>query len=88
MEDAKRQLAFALEKYPERVEIAPLESLMMDSARQNAKRPAYVQLALPDEVVKALRGARGDGDLLLLARVPREVIERSTSRIVLPGEVG
>jgi hypothetical protein len=87
MEDPKQQLAFALEKYPERVEIASLASLMVDSARQNAKRPAYVQIALPDDVVKSLRGARSGGDLLLLARVPREVLERSTSRIVLPGEV-
>jgi hypothetical protein len=87
MNDPKQQLAFALDKYPERVEIASVASLMIDSARQNPKRPAYVRLALPDEVVKALRGGRGDGDLLLLARVPREVLERSGSRIVLPGEI-
>lgn len=85
MTDPKRQLAFALEKYAERVEAAPVASLLMDSARQNAKRPAYVQLAVPDEVVKALRGQR-DTDLLLLVRVPREVLERAESRIVLPGE--
>jgi hypothetical protein len=89
MEDPKKQLAYALEKYPERVELAPIASLLMDSARQNDKRPAYVQLAVPDDVVKALRGGkRSEGDLLLLARVPREVLERSESRIVLPGEVG
>jgi hypothetical protein len=84
--DPKRQLAFALDKYPERVEAAPVASLLMDSARQNAKRPAYVQLAVPDEVVKALRGQRSDSDLLLLVRVPHEVLERAESRIVLPGE--
>ncbi len=80
-------LAFALEKYPERVEAVPIRRLVIDSARQNPKRPAYVKLAVPDEVVKAARGNADAGDLVLLVRVPREVLEREDSRIVLPGEV-
>ena len=82
-----KALAYALEKYPERVEMVPLKQLVTDSARQNAKRPAYVTLSVPDEVVKSLKGNRDDRDLVLLVRVPKEILERSESLIVLPGEV-
>jgi hypothetical protein len=82
-----KALTYALGKYPERVEMVPLEQLVTDSARQNAKRPAYVTLAVPDEVVKSLKGNRDDRDLVLLVRVPKEILERSESLIVLPGEV-
>ena len=87
MDSPIEQLAYALEKYRERVEVATLQSLLMDSARQNPKRPAYVKLAVPDEVVKGLRGSREQNDLLLLVRVPKEVQDRADSPIVLPGEV-
>ena len=85
-------MSYALEKYPERVEMVPIEQLVTDSARQNAKRPAYVTLSVPDEIVKSLKGGRGgrgdeDRDLVLLVRVPKEILERSESLIVLPGEV-
>ncbi len=82
-------MSYALEKYPERVEMVPIEQLVTDSARQNPKRPAYVTLAVPDEIVKNLKGSRGgeDRDLVLLVRVPKEILERSESLIVLPGEV-
>ena len=80
-------LGFALEKYPERVEALPVDRLVMDSARQNLKRPAYVKLAAPDDLVKTLRGDPNSRDLVLVVRVPREILEREDSRIVLPGEV-
>ena len=88
MQNPEKSLAFALEKYPERVEIVPVEELLMDSARGNEKRPAYVKLAVPDDIVKALRGsADRSQELLLLVRVPKEILERSESPIILPGEV-
>ena len=87
MSDTLRSLAFALEKYPDQVEIAPIEQLVMDSARKNAKRPAWVKLAVPDDMVKNLRGSRDAKDLLLVVQVPRDVLDRVDSRIVLPGEV-
>lgn len=82
-----RSLAYALEKYPERVEMVPLRELVTESARQNDKRPAFVKLSVPDEVVKQLRGRPDDADLVLLVRVPKEVLQRQDSLIVLPGEV-
>jgi hypothetical protein len=92
MQNPRKALSYALEKYPERVEMVPIEQIVTDSARQNPKRPAYVTLAVPDEIVKNLRGGRSgrgneDRDLVLLVRVPKEVLERSESLIVLPGEV-
>ena len=92
MQNPRKALSYALEKYPERVEMVPIEQLVTDSARQNPKRPAYVTLSVPDEIVKNLRGARSDRggedrDLVLLVRVPKEILERSESLIVLPGEV-
>jgi hypothetical protein len=87
MQNPRKALAYALEKYPERVEMVPIEQIVTDSARQNPKRPAYVTLAVPDEVVKSLKGNRDDRDLVLLVRVPREILERSESLILLPGEV-
>ena len=87
LDDERQALAFALEKYPERVELAPVRNLVMDSARRNAKRPAYVKLAVPDEVVKSLRGTRESEDLVLLVRIPKAVQERAESPIVLPGEI-
>ncbi|HVR11529.1 MAG TPA: hypothetical protein VMW75_26030 [Thermoanaerobaculia bacterium] len=88
MDDPRKALSYALEKYPHKVELIPMQELVIESARQNPKRPAYVKLAVPDEVVKSLKGAtQGEHDLLLLVRVPREVLERAESRIILPGEV-
>ena len=87
MDDPRKAIEFALQKYPERVEMVPLGEIVVESARQNEKRPAYVKLAVPDEVVKGLRGRPGEGDLVLLVRVPREVLERQESLIILPGEV-
>ncbi len=86
MADHLTTLKFALEKYPEKVEAAPVAELVMDSARQSSKRPAYLKLAVPDAVVQSLRGSR-TGDVYLLVRIPGEIGERADSRIVLPGEV-
>jgi hypothetical protein len=89
MQNPLKALTFALEKYPQKVAMIPIREVVMESARQNDKRPAWVKLAVPDEVVKSLKGSRTDeGDLVMLVMVPKEVSERSESLIVLPGEVG
>jgi hypothetical protein len=88
MENSRKSLAYALEKYPERVEVVRIQELVTESARKNDKRPAFVKLSVPDEIVKQLRGRPGeDTDLVLLVRVPKEVLQRQDSLIVLPGEV-
>ena len=60
--------------------------MIIDSAREKAKRPAYVKLAVPDAVVQAVRGPRAGDDTYLLVRIPAEIGDRVDSRIVLPGE--
>ena len=88
LRNAVTALTFALDKYPDRVQVVPLARLVTESARKNEKRPAYVKLDVPDDMVKALRGKQGDDqDLMLVVVVPREVLERKESRIILPGEV-
>lgn len=87
MDDSRQLLRFALDKYPEQVEVVPLGELVVDSARESGKRPAYVKLAVPDEVVKSLRGSRQGARRVFVVRVPESVEQRAESRIVLPGEV-
>ena len=88
MDNPLKALQFVLEKYPQSVELAVVTDLLMDSARQNDRRPAFIKLAVPDEMVKALRGKREGQDLVLLVRIPADVGNRIDRRIVLPGEVG
>ena len=85
--DPRRTLLFALEKYPERIQAIDLDELVIESARQNERRPAYVKVAVPDDWVKALRGPKTRQNRWLLVEVPREVEERSESSIILPGEL-
>lgn len=87
MSDPVEALRYALEKYPERLRLLPVDQLVMDSARGNEKRPAFLKLAVPDEIVKALRGADRSKDVVLLVTIPKEVLERSESPIILPGEI-
>lgn len=87
LRNAVSSLAYALDKYPDRVQVVPLARLVTESARKNEKRPAYVKLDVPDDMVKSLRGKAGDQDLMLVVVVPKEVLERKESRIILPGEV-
>lgn len=88
MSNDKSTLAFALEKYPEQVELVPLEALVLDSTRGNDKRPATLKIAVPDEMVKALRGPRERRpNLVFLVTMPRQVAERAESPIILPNEV-
>ena len=87
MDTPQKSLAFALENHPQRVETIDVRELVMESARQNPKRPAYLQLAVPDDFVKSVRGRREDGDLVLLVRIPKEVLQRQDSRIILPGDL-
>lgn len=87
MNDPRDTLAFALDKYPHDVEALPIDQLVLDTARESERRPAYVQLAVPDDWVKNLRGKADQRDVVLLVRVPRRVEGRAASPIVLPGEV-
>jgi hypothetical protein len=85
--ELRSTLTFALEKYPERVDLADIRGLLLDSARESGKRPAYLKIAVPDDTVKALRGRKSSPDHILLVRVPAETADRAHSPIILPNEV-
>jgi len=82
--EAKKLKEF-LEKFPNGVEIVLLESVVTDSARGSADRPGALKLAVSDAVVKNLRGDPAKRDAFLLVRIPRDLIEREASLIILPG---
>ena len=60
---------------------------VLDSAREKPGRPAYIKLAVPDAVVKNFRGSSDQRDTFCLVVLPKNVKERSQSRIILPGEI-
>ncbi|MDH3253586.1 MAG: hypothetical protein OEM62_01230 [Acidobacteriota bacterium] len=86
-EALRKLVAFALEKYPQRIEMAAIENLILDAARESGKRPAYLKIAVPDETVKGLRGRKTPADRLILVRIPRETEDRASSPIILPNEI-
>lgn len=82
--EAKKLKEF-LEKFPNAVEIVPLESVLSDSARGSADRPGTLKLAVPDAVVKNLRGDPSKRDTFLLVHIAHDLVEREASPIILPG---
>jgi hypothetical protein len=82
--EAKKLKEF-LEKFPNAVEVVPLETMVTDSTRGTADRPGALKLTVPDAVVKNLRGDPAKRDVFLLVRIPRELVEREASPIILPG---
>lgn len=85
--DPLKTLTYALEHHAGQVEVVNLRRLVTESARQNRKRPAYVKLALPDEVVQSVRGRPDAGDTVLVVRIPKDVADRQDSNIILPGDI-
>jgi len=82
--EAKKLKEF-LEKFPNAVEIVPLESVVTDSTRGSADRPGSLKLSVPDAVVKNLRGNPAKRDAFLLVHIAHDLIEREASPIILPG---
>ena len=87
MERPEEILAFALAKYPQRVEGSTAAVCATDLARRTAGRAADVTVAGPYEAVKQRKGSADSRDHWLLVHFPREVGDRAESRIVLPVEV-
>ncbi|HPR62635.1 MAG TPA: hypothetical protein PK014_00300 [Thermoanaerobaculia bacterium] len=77
----------ALEQHPGEVGVVDISEYIIDSAREKSDRPAYIKVAVPDHVVKNLRGDPSRRDKLCLVFIPHSLKERSESRIILPGEL-
>lgn len=71
--------------YPERVSVFPLGSgNLLGMARQNAKRDAFVKLAVPDEWIKQLQGPEENRPLCFYVHIPRELVDIAGASLVLP----
>lgn len=81
-----KQLVFAIDHYPQRLTCFAIEKMLMETARSNDKRPAYIKFYTLDGIVKNLDGKDNLRDSYLFIRIPRDVVDRSKSPIILPGE--
>ena len=72
-------LVYALQKYPEQVSGYSLGQMMPNTdfvARQNDKRPATMQLFVPDDWVKNIAGDKTNlQDVYIMLRIDRAVVE-------------
>lgn len=65
----------ALKDMPQGLEFLPMNTVVVDGARINFKRHAYLKFHCPDGWVKNLRGNPKLSDLYITARVPREWVD-------------
>ncbi len=79
-------LGYALKNYPDKLVIHPVLPNTTSVARQNLKRPAYLQMAVPDEWARNVKGKNNLVDVYACIRIEREVLDRFKSGILLPGE--
>lgn len=68
-------LLTAIRDHVERLSIFQIDGLLMDAARANDKRPAYLKIATLDSIVQNVRGNDKLRDELLIIRIPREVVD-------------
>jgi hypothetical protein len=72
--------------------VSEIEFVVVDATRNSPKgkergygtRPATMRLAVPDEVVKNIRGDDDKRDWYVLLRVDREVLDKLESPIIQP----
>lgn len=72
-----------LQKYKDLIEIADLEKVMVDSSRGKEGGPGFIKIAVPDEIVKNLRGDKEKRDLILLIRIPNDLKKKMESPIII-----
>jgi hypothetical protein len=87
-EDPRPAFDYAMRNCPQKIQVTLVEDVLLGSTRGNeavGKAPA-MELELTPEQAKNLRGDAARRDLLLLIRIPRDVVDRSKSSIILPGE--
>lgn len=78
-EMAAQFMDWMLHNWPEETELLPF--WVKETARQNPKRPAYVQLSVPDEWVKNVKGDERFCDTYIIMRAPAELFQRWTREL-------
>lgn len=86
-------LSLALQNYADKIESLSIGQSAMAIARQNDKRPAYIQWAIPDEWAMNIGGDKERVNVYVLIKIPREALDEwkegrgkliETPKIVLP----
>lgn len=72
-----------LQKYKDLIEIVELEKVLVDSSRGKEGSPGSIKIAVPDEIVKNLRGDKEKKDLILLIRIPNDLKKKMESPIII-----
>jgi hypothetical protein len=86
-EDPRPAFDYALRNCPQELQVTNLEDVLLSTSRARpGEAPPRAEIALSEEQVKNLRGLPARRDLVLIVRIPRAVVERSRSRIILPSE--
>lgn len=73
-----------LKKYKDQVEIIELEKILLDSTRKKeGQKFGTLKIAVPDEVVKNIRGVSSKKDLILVLIIPNEIRKKMESPIII-----
>ena len=68
-------LSAAIRNAPESCDFLPVNAVLVDGARQNDKRPAWIRISVPDSWVVNLMKNEKLLDGYVLARVEREFVD-------------
>lgn len=87
-------LVYAMQSHPEKLSGWSLGQLIPDSSyvsRKNDKRPAKLEMFIPDEVAMNILGKESLQDAYIFLRIPREVIQqhdRESKPVIIEPEKG
>lgn len=72
-----------LQKYQNSIEIIEIEKTLLDSTRGKEGKFGTIKIAVPDELVKNLRGSKEKRDLILIVHIPNEIKKKMESPIII-----
>lgn len=86
----------AIEKHLDRISIVPLDAIPHEvhlprrsGTNLSKKEPAKLEVVIPEELARALRGSDGNGTggkpMILFVELPPRILLELTSPIILPG---
>jgi hypothetical protein len=87
--DPREDLDYAISHHPRELQITRMDDLAADWRRAPRDRQGNpmghggVRLELPDEMVRNLRGPESDRDLVVLIRIPNNVLRARRGRVVI-----
>lgn len=72
-----------VKKYKNIIEFINIEEILIDSSRGGEKKKGVLKIAVPDEVVKNLRGDPEKRDLILIVHIPNEIRKKIESPLII-----